>query len=210
MRLYRPAEASSPPGILELDWRRTANGTSASSGTTKTYIPLPAFVLPSESGILVEPLVTCSLPSRVILHQPFRATFRLTRPLSDPDPFSITPRIVSFQMESATDSFVFSGPRIIDRLLLQQSESQEAEGADLLAEYMIVPIGRTGLVELPRFRVWEVLDKPAPEEEGNMTLGHEHPGSNIRELDVIRENTLDMLLEGRQEERSLTVFVVPR
>ena len=212
-RLYLP-DPESPPGILEIDWRRAKNGSSVHSDTTKTYIPLSPLNLPSSRATAddTESFVTCSLASRVILHQPFHISYRLHLPSTAIDDLKAAPKLVSFQLESASDAFVFSGPRKVDRLLLLPSASLVNGDGQLLAQYTLLPMGRTGVVEIPRFRAWEILDSPAEEEERSRMaeIDQESPEPRMRELNVFRDNALAETVEAGFLERPLSLYVVPR
>ena len=155
---------------------------------------------------------------RVRLHEPFEATYRLVLP----SPFSeqTSPREISFSVESASDNFVFTGPRKVARLLVLPDMAEP--GGEVLATYKIIPMGQTGLVELPRFGAWELLESSAEtadrrrlfEERQHQVLELDEErepfdGPKMRELAVVRD---DALVDhgGPQESSGPRVFVTPR
>ena len=195
---------------------------SDSSPVNKTIIPIPALapppaLLPTNDSDS-PPLVTVTHPMRVKLHEPFEATYRLVLP----SPFSqqTIPREVSFSVESASDSFVFTGPRKVARLLVLPDMAKP--GGEVLATYTLISIGQTGLVELPRFRAWELLESSAEtadrkrlfEERQHQVLELDEErepfaGPKMRELAVVRDDAL--VNEGSGSESSgPRVFVTPR
>lgn len=206
--------STSPPGVLEILWRHTSSD-STDYSTAKTLVPIPAFTLPQPAQDIneVEPFVVTSMPSQVTLHKPFKVTYKLAFPPSASESFLSRPRIISFHTESATDNFVFSGPRKIDRLTVLPALISEDGEVNVLAEYTFVPIGNTGLLELPHFRAVEILDTPAMEQQRRRqrSLDHEdrdaYEGPRVRDLRVLHAQALTS--PNNVEER-LSVFVVPR
>ena len=195
---------------------------SDSSPANRTTIPIPALtpppaLLPTNDSDS-PPLVTVTHPMRVQLHEPFEATYRLVLP----SPFSeqTIPREVSFSVESASDNFVFTGPRKVARLLVLPDVA--GPSGEVLATYTLVPMGQTGLVELPRFRAWELLESSAEtadrrrlfEERQHQVLELDEErepfdGPKMRELAVVRHDAL-VDQGGGQEAGAPRVFVTPR
>lgn len=166
--------------------------------------------------------MTAKHPSRAILHQPFTVQYSLTLPSAHSavqvfDRFS--PRTVSYLIEPTSENFVFSGLRKVDRQLVLPSP----DGEDTpLVEFTAVPIGSTGQMELPRLKVWEILDTPYEEHEQRRQVRQQYGPAEeqnwqprMRQLAVVRKGSLlDATKEGEQSSDELvpplTVFVVPR
>jgi hypothetical protein len=206
--------ATAPPGVLEILWRRTSSDDTAYS-TAKTLVPIPGFNLPQAAQDVseVEPFVVMTMPSLVTLHKPFTVSYKLAFPPSASESFLSKPRIISFQTESATDNFVFSGPRKMDRLTVLPALISEDGKDSILAEYTFVPIGNTGLLELPQFRAVEILDTPAMEKQRRRQRSVDpedsdsYEGPRIRDLKVLRAQALS---SSETAGERLSVFVVPR
>lgn len=134
---------------------------------------------------------------------------------------------LTFQMESGSENFVFSGPRKTQRTLLLHDPDS---GPYQLAEFTLIPIANTAMVELPRFRCWHVLETPmqhsqrvqALEQEyydpetGQSRLTEEDSRVRMRELKVV-EATQEIIVHTAAEEDALPlgqyplrIYVLPR
>lgn len=144
-----------------------------------------------------------------------------------PTDWSSGPVQLTFQMESGSENFVFSGPRKTQRsLVLHDPDS----GPHSLAEFTLVPIANTGLVDLPRFRCWQILETPlqhhqrvqALEQEymdpetGQSRMTEEDAQVRMRELKLV-EATDEIRPQGDDEEdlapllqSPLRMYILPR
>ena len=219
---HRLSEVAASVGHLDILWHRPAiegeERDSASVSTTR--IPIIPLALPTslEDTALDAPLtIDCSYPSTVRLHEPFTASYHLALPSLEPA-YTARPRLISYTMESAPNNFVFAGPRKTDRCLILPDPTRPME---LVAEFKMVAIGQTGFVDLPVFKVWEILETPSQDEErrqrrlanesaGNVDLPDEGPP--MRELRVHRIGSRIVDLADGDDARGppLQVYVLPR
>ena len=72
---------------------------------------------------------------------------------------------ISWQVESGTEDFVFSGPRKVEqKLIVPMMEEHGVEVVQKLASYTFLPVGKTGLLRLPRFTAYQYVNSPAVEQ----------------------------------------------
>lgn len=208
-----------PPGVLEVEWRRPAiivgDASNLHRTTNLTLIPLPPFPsprVPDESDDAA-PLVEVTRPPLVRLHEPFQVEYRLFLPPWAPDAAINRPRIISFYMDTTSESFAFTGQRKRERMtVLPGLLRDQAEGISL-ARYTLVAIGKSGRLDLPRFRVVEVLDTPAMEQQMRNELAEdeEYTGPRMRDLAIIEPDTICEDSDDSIPGASISsILVVPR
>jgi hypothetical protein len=186
-----------------------------------TRIPICQLIPPPE---MTEPQVMTSCPTSVHLHKAFKVSYALECPAQwGPAPIEVT-----FQLDSASDNFVLSGPRKVQhRLILHQPQSSPYG----LAEFTFIPIGGTGLVHLPHFRCWQIMETPlqhqqrlqaseqsSADAEDDTGRNYEEEERNVRtkELKVIKAGSSIPSYHDLERPESadriapLAVFVYPR
>lgn len=130
-------------------------------------------------------------------------------------------------MEAGSENFVFSGPRKTQRtLVLHEPDS----GTHALAEFTLIPMANTALVDLPRFRCWQILETPmqhgqrvqALEQEhfdpetGQSRLSEEETRVRMRELRVIEATKEIDVPDAEREDAAplgqfpLRIYILPR
>lgn len=215
-RLY-VSEIAAGLGYIEIAWQRAKNYEGPNSYKSKTRIPILPLAIPdtlTEADRSGPAIVECHCPGTVRLHEPFRASYRLVLPKAR----SAAPRVISYAMDSAPNNFVFTGPRKTDRCLILPDESRPAQ---ILADFTMIAIGGTGLVDLPVLRVWEVQETPAQEEERRrrrlaqeQAIGTEVPdeGPPMRVLRLERAGSRIVDLQDGADPAAppVQVYVLPR
>lgn len=81
------------------------------------------------------------------------------------------------------------------------------DNSEVIAEYTIVPIGRTGYVDLPRFKAWEILETPIQEQE---RLQHLQQQQGRQEMDDEDDQYRDRDREQRQRQQQQEIAQGPR
>lgn len=217
---YDGSSAGVGVAVLGLEWARSANDPR----TTRTLVPIPPFVRPTQAqeatdaevDAFLQPVVLASVPSRATLYEPFELSFYYSPPYAQDANTGKGAVSLSYIVESASENFVFSGPRRVERQILNTTPSKSgvdpavskpSQEMQLITSYQLVPIGNTGPVELPRFRAWQALETQQEaldrwRDEGE----HEREQApRMRELRVEVEGSA--VLDTRPG--PLEVFVVP-
>lgn len=131
---------------------------------TTTHIPLPPLIPPALSKA---PQVVAYHPPSAILHKPFKVTYVLEPPLD----WSPAPITLTFQMDAGSENFVSSGPRKVQHTLILHDPHVPQHQ---LAEFTLIPIANTALVDLPRFRCWHILETPMQHSQRLQALEQEY------------------------------------
>lgn len=173
-------------GTLHVRWKRLDHPFDAADNVATTVIPLPGLQPPiSESAVIASYPTTVRLGEAVTMQYKIknRSSTQMMR--------------VGIEVESS-DSWVLSGPRLIQRLSILPGETKTLR-------LQGIPHGTTGELSLPRFRVFEHL---RPETIGGGDGVEDDPSTNTqqREMLVCREGASLHLPADEQGELSILVM----
>lgn len=93
---------------------------------------------------------------------------------------------LTFQMESEPENFVFSGCRKRQQVMILH---EPGAGPYALAAFTLIPVGNTGLVSLPRFRCWQLLETPMQHHQRIQALEHEYMDPETGQSQLSEEET---------------------